>query len=344
LGNATGRILDDAPPEWTALVARDPNATATHRRAAWSALALVLPTSRVRFVAIEENGELVGGMPVVIERRAGLDWIHAMPLGLSGAPLARAGAHADVDRVACSTFSRMQRDLAAAGGLWTWYRPCGPEPEPAELERVSGEIRWTDAWNVDLEEGIEAARRRLDSDLRYDLRHAGKRGLICIEEPAALEEAYALHLGQRRQWPGTRAVPLEVSRRMLAAGDASGPVARLFTARDRRGLVGAILFLDHEREIMAWWSGARPEARAERAIALLYWSVAEWAARAGRARLNLGASVGRPGLQAFKGSLGARRIRVRALWLDARHARWPGRLAASLRGRLARRSEPGEGA
>ena len=298
---------------------------------------MILPAARVRFVAIEEDGRLIGGMPVIAERRGGLHRLYAMPVGLPGAPLARRGAHAAVDRAAAHALAALERGLNAAGGLWTLYRPCGPEVETESLAALSGETRWLDTWLIDLDRGLSAARARLEGSLRYDLRRSRSLGLQCREEPEALEEAYALHLRQSRRWPGARPIPLEVTRRLLApTGRDPGaePPARLFTARDERGLAAAIFFLDHAHEVLAWWSGARPGARAQRAIAHVYWWAAEWAEARGRVRLNLGGSAGQPGLEAFKRSLGGRRVRFPARWLGAVHAPWPARLADSLRRRL----------
>ena len=77
-------------------------------------------------------------------------------------------------------------------------------------------------------------------------------------------------------------------------------MARLFTARDARGLVAGIYFLDHRRELFAWWSGARPEAQALHVMPFLYARAALWAEAAGRARLNLGGTGGVSGLAGFK--------------------------------------------
>jgi GNAT superfamily N-acetyltransferase len=56
---------------------------------------------------------------------------------------------------------------------------------------------------------------------------------------------------------------------------------------------------------MPWWSGTHPDARGREAATLLLGSVVEWAAGAGRARVNLGGSAGLPALAAFKRALGA---------------------------------------
>jgi hypothetical protein len=278
-------------------------------------------------------------MGVLIERRATLHWIHALPFGLPGAPLARADRFEAVDRAAAEALSGLQRELAAVGGLWTLYRPHGGDFDPAGLDAIAGETRLLDAWVVDLEHGIDAAWRRLDSDARYDLRLARARGLEFREEPDAIVEAYTLHLRQTRAWPGYRPLPLELSRRLLMRSThRAGAPARLFTVRDPSGLLGAAFFLDHAREILAWWTGSRPAARAHRAMAFLYWSVVQWAHERGRLRLNLGGSLGLTGLEWFKHSLGARRLRYPSRWLDATRATLAGRIAAALqRGRGRRR-------
>src|SRR5262249_515010 len=92
-------VWREAPPAgWGELLRGDPNATPAHLPELWEAFAGILPGYAARFAAVEEGGELVGGAAAMIERRAGLHWIHSLPMVLPGAPLARPGRHADVDR------------------------------------------------------------------------------------------------------------------------------------------------------------------------------------------------------------------------------------------------------
>ncbi len=342
--SAAARCLDVPPAGWGGLLAADPNATAAHRPALWAALAGTLPGMTARVIVVEERGLLEGGMPVMIERRAGCHWLHALPALLPGAPLARAGGHLRVDRAAGAALGELQRDLGAAGGEWAAYRPGGPPVVADALERVTGETRTVEAALVDLAAGLESALARVDRKTRQEIRQARAR-LAFAEEPGALDEAYALHVAQSRAWRGHRPLPLELSRRLLEpAGDGLGPVARLFTARRHGVLLCATLVLDHPREAMPWWSGARPEARRQHAFAFLLWSVAEWAHAAGRARLNLGASAGSGPVAAFKDSLGATALRYPVRWLDARSAPLAGRLLAALQARARRGRARGEAA
>ena len=342
--SAAARCLDGPPAGWSELLAADPNATPAHRPALWAALAGVLPGMEARFVAVEERGVLEGGMPVVVESRAAFRWLHALPFLLPGAPLARTGGYARVDRAAAAALAELQRGLRAVGGEWAVYRPAGPAPAADALERVTGETRVLEAALVDLAAGLEPARTRVDRKTRQEIRQARAR-LAFAEEPGALEEAYSLHVAQARAWRGHRPLPLELSRRLLGpAGDGLGPVARLFTARHRGALSCAVLVLDHPREAMPWWSGAHPDARRQHAFPFLLWSVAEWAHAAGRARLNLGASAGSGPVVAFKGSLGATALRYPVRWLDAANAGAAGRLLAALQARARRGRARGEAA
>ena len=95
----------------------------------------MLPGLSVRCLAVAEGGALAGGMPVLVERRAGFHWLHALPFLLPGAPLARAGAHAAVDAAAAAGLRALQRETRAVGGEWALYRPAGPPVAP-ERARV----------------------------------------------------------------------------------------------------------------------------------------------------------------------------------------------------------------
>lgn len=330
----TARCLDRPPAGWRELIAADPGATAAHRPALWAALAAVRPGASARCLAVEAGGALRGGMPVLIERRAGFHWIRALPFLLPGAPLAVAGAHAEVDAAVAVALRELQRELRAVGGEWALYRPAGPPVAPAALEVPVGETRRVQAATIELADGPEAAWSRVDRETRRDIRHARAR-LAWAEEPEALEEAYALHVAQARAWSGHPLPPVELSRRLLAdGGDGLGPLARLFTLRRGGALLCATLALDHPRETMPWWSGADPAARRMGAFPLLLWGVVEWAARAGRARVNLGGSAGAEPVAVFKDSLGAGVVRYPVRWLGAPDAGAPGRALARLQRRL----------
>ena len=322
----------------------DPGAGPAHRAALWRALAAVTPGMRPCFLAVEDGAGLAGGMPVLLEARAGFHWLHALPHLLSGAPLARAGRHAAVDAAAAAALGALQRELRAVGGEWTVRRPEGPPIAAEALESVAGETRWSESATVDLVDGLGAAWSRVHRKTRQDLRQARSR-VVCAEEPGALDEAYALHAAQSRAWAGHRPLPLGLSQRLLEdGGDGLGPVARLFTARRDGALLCATLALDHPREVMPWWSGADPDARRLHAFPLLLWWVIEWAHGSGRARVNLGGSAGSGPVAAFKDSLGAASGRHPVRWRDASAATLPGRALAALQRRLRSRRPRGEAA
>lgn len=337
-------------------MAADPCATAAHRWHLCSILAQALPAMESRFVAVEREGRLVGGASVAIERRAGFHWIHSLPFLLPGAPLADEGARCAVDAAVARTLGALQRERRAVGGEWSLYRFREPPPAPEVIEAVSGETRMAETAVVDLADGLEAAWSRMERKTRQAIRGARAAGLAFAEEPEALPEAYALYARQARSWRGHRARPVELSRRLLsppaAAGAGSGgatpgaaaPLARLFTVRDARGLLSAVLALDHPRELMPWWSGTHPDARGREAAVLLLASLVEWAARAGRSRVNLGGSAGLATVAAFKRALGATTVCYPVRWLDARHASPAGRMIAAAQATLRRRRARGEAA
>jgi hypothetical protein len=337
MSGLASRCVDAAPGGWEALVRDDPGAGPSHRTELARAIAATVPGMRTLFVAVERDGALVGGCPVLVERRGPLQWVHVLPWGLSGAPLAVPGMHAEVDTMCATTLAGLKRDARAVGGGWVALRGAGPDVADGTLERIGGVTRLLECSRIDLAPGgIEAAWSRVDRKTRQDLRHARASGLVFAEEPAAVGAAHALHVRQGRGWRGHRAPPLELARRLLASGGGA-PAARLFTMRDRDGVVAALLALDHPREILPWWSGLHPGARHRHASALLLWSVVEWSAANGRAGVNLGGSAGLDPLRAFKASLGARSVRYPVRWFDAADAPWTGRLASGLL-RLRRRA------
>ncbi len=287
------------------------------------------------YLAVERDAGLRGGAVILHERRGGLHWLHGLPFLLSGAPLARPGAHAEVDREVADALAARIEELRAVGGEWVGYRPGGPAIDRACLEAIPGETRVVETALVELDGGLDAAWKRVERRTRQELQRARRSGIGVREEPETLEESYSLYRRQARGWHGHRPLPLELSRRLLEArgeGGAAEPPARLFVARDAGGVLAAALVLCGAREVMPWWSGSHPDARRRHAFALLLWSVVEWAASRHCARVNLGASAGRGTVEEFKRTLGASGYRFPVRWFGAERATWPGRLIGRLQG------------
>jgi hypothetical protein len=233
-----------------------------------------------------------------------------------------------VDRAVGAALGALRRQTRALGGAWSLYRPHGPAVAAEALAGLPGETRVLESAVIELSSGLDAAWRRVDRKTRQDIRHA-RAALRFEENPAALDAAYTLHAAQSRRWRGHAPLPLELSRRLVAAEGSGAPPARVFTVCDPRGLLSAAFALDHARETLVWWSGTHPEGRERQAFAFLLWSVVEWAAAAGRERVNLGASPGLDPVAAFKRSLGAQPTAYPVRWLDASGASTAGRVIAA---------------
>lgn len=348
------RWLDSPPADWDAWLRNDPSGAPGHRPEVARAMAAALPGMTAAWVAVGPEHDAAGGACVLIERRAGFHWLHAMPFLLGGAPLARPGEHARVDLAVAAALEARARSLGAVGGEWVLYRPGGPSPADEALERVGGETRWMESAIVDLGSGIEAAWRRVEGETRRSIEKARKHGLVFAEAPDEVEEGYRLYAAQARAFAGYRPRPLAFWRRLLepsasrpeaasqpeAAPPAkAGPAARLFVVRDERGVLATALTLVGGREAMVWLTGMDPSGRAVHAFPLLLWSLVEWGAGAGCVRVNLGASAGRDAVATFKRGLGAADYRHPVRWMGAGHAGALGRGLAALQRRL-RRGRP----
>jgi hypothetical protein len=336
--NERAGALDHVPAGWASLLAADPSASPAHRPEVWACLAAAIPGFEWRLLAHVESGSLVAGAPAVLSRRGPFRWLHALPWLLPAPPLALPGAHAAADAKLACAFAELAREWGVVGGEWSLYRPDGPAVSEAMLASVPGETRWFESALLRLDGGSATLFARMSRKQRQALEHARARGYAFAEEPAALDEAHALHLSQSHAWGRHQPLPLDLSRRLLAAGGAE-PVARLFTLRSRHGLVSATLALDSRHETFAWWSGTHAEGRRTNAFAFLLSCIAEWSATRGRRRLNLGASTGLPHVATFKASLGAESFRYPVRRLDARAAGWAGRAIAALQ-RAVRRGRP----
>jgi Acetyltransferase (GNAT) domain len=333
------RCLDAAPAGWDALLDADPDTTPSHHPEVWRAIAATLSSFETRVIVVEADGRLIGGAPFMIERRAGLCWIHALPFLLPAAPLSLPGHRHAVDLAVADALATAQRELRAVGGEWSCYRAGADLMASHALEIPGGETRWMDAAVLELGSGLDEARRAMGRKTRQGIARAMDSGLRCADDASALEEAYALHARQSRAWSAHRPLPLDLSRRLIASG-----LARLLTARDARGLLCAAFALEGARETFLWWSGSHPDTRQSESYAALLWWSAQQAAERGCVRLSLGSSRSLAKLESFKDTLGARRVRFPVRWLDARHAPPIGRLAAALQARLRRGRARGDGA
>src|SRR5258708_17967304 len=97
LSAAAVRWTEEPPADWDELLRSDPGASPSLHAAVAGAFAAVLPGHSRAFLLVERAGRTLGGMPVVVERRGAVRWLHALPMLLPAAPIARAGAHAEVD-------------------------------------------------------------------------------------------------------------------------------------------------------------------------------------------------------------------------------------------------------
>ena len=340
------RWQERPPAAWSEWLVTDPGASPAHHPAVMRALTLSGTGMIPRWLVVERDGREIGGMPVVVQRRGGFQWIHALPSLLPGAPLAATGCRDEVDRAAAGAIEALAAELGVVGGAWSLYRTDAP-PFPEELLLgVGGETRHFEAAHVPLAGGAEVLLQRMDRKTRKEMRQARERGLTVAEDDEALIEAYVLYRKQAKAWRAHGGVPLELLRRLLwpdleppADGERA---ARLFAVRGARGLRAATLALDGPHETLLWWSGSHPDARGTHAFPLLLGSVMEWAHARGRTRVNLGASAGLDPLLAFKESLGAVPFVYPVHWLDARHARGAGRALGWLQQRLRRGRYRGE--
>jgi hypothetical protein len=341
VGGVRVRTQPDPPAGWDELVAADPASSPSHRSGLAEAFAAVRPGQTVEYLVAEDAIGLAGGVVLCASRVVGVEWLHALPMTLPGAPVARPSCRDAVDAALAEAFAARAGAASLAGGEWVCYRPGAPVAE-AHLERLPGETRRHRAAVIDIRGG---GARRWESDKRerYELRRAARAGVRYAEDPDALEACYALHLAQSRRWLGHRPLPLALLRRLLAdPGRGRRPLARLFCAHGPRRLLGGLLVLDHEHETLAWWSGAHPEARGVAAFrSLVVWAI-EWAAAAGRERFNLGGSAGLAGVASFKRALGAAEIEYPVRWLAPARTGSRARLVAALQRRVRRGRRRGD--
>ena len=287
------------------------------------------------FVTAELEGALVGGLPVVVRRRRGLQRLESSVDGTLAGPQVideldshEAGAvraalgHALAEQVAGAT---VVAAMSVAADLPAGARNALP------LRRWRRELY--DAAVVDCRQGLEHVERELWTNNRRNERNRGlKRGctLQAERDPETVARWYPLYAAKSGEW-AQAPVPLSFLQELLSL-----PEQRcvLNTVRLDGEIIGGHFCFRSRDQLVAWQGAARPDVqRTHFPTTLVYWQDIRWACQKGLAAVDFGGSVGRDSLRDFKRRCGARPS-PRCQWSTrSRLGNLLHRVASHLRGR-----------
>lgn len=310
-------VLDSLPAELDVLADSAPRATFYHTRAWLESLAAAYPRLELRCLVARDAGALRGFMPFFVSRRGPLRASWSLPFGTYGGPVSDDG---DADRALLDAF---RRELSRPGTVeagWVDFHNGAPDPACA-VESATTHL-------VDLRGGFDAVwNHGYDKPRRRRVRRAEEQGVTV--RPAAGEDDvhrfFAVYRERLDAWKSGGGHPETLFHELVRRG--GGTRTRLFVAAHEGEVVGGHLNLYHRASVIAWYGMASARGDELNAGTLLYAHCMRDACEAGHADYNLGASLGKPSLIAYKESLGGVEYRYRIL----RYRRLAGRIIGALR-------------
>jgi CelD/BcsL family acetyltransferase involved in cellulose biosynthesis len=281
--------IDD--PRWLELVARDPAATAFHHPA-WSYALSAAYGFRPLLIAVEEDGALVAGLPLLeIRSLRGRRWV-ALPFTDRCAPLGS-------PRYAARLVNELEAARASAGVS---------SLEVREPIRLDGAGRPTFVRHVvPLEPDVDAVERRYAPSVRRANRQAetsGARLRIGTTEQDVAELFYGLHIDTRRRL----GLPVQPRRFFRHLWRCLGPELCRTVLLEVRGqpIAGVILLTWNKNLVFKYGASDRRHWRL-RPNNLLFAETIRWACANGYTEFDLGRTdVGAETLRRFKRGWGAR--------------------------------------
>ena len=293
-----------ASEEWDRLIAEDPRATFFHTRHWARLLGSALAGMGAGFLVARSDGAAVAGMPFARVRRAGVTVLASMPFGTFGGPVLGRGAPPGAASALVGAFARLAAAPLVGAAHLVDFAGRVHEPPPGFAAVVE------EAQVVRLARPPEAIRASYKPSARNKIRRAQAAGVAVRRASSEGDFAeYGDMLAECcRRW-GTRCDFGPAFFRELSRVDPA--MAQMWLAEhEGRIVAGDLNFALHDM-VVNWGNVSRDSARALAPNNLLHDTAIEEGHRAGLALMNLGASAGIEGVDAFKASFGAERVQFR---------------------------------
>ncbi len=309
-----------APEEWGRLVREDSRAT-FFQTSEWSGLLSgTVRGMRSSYLTGSVDGELVCGLPLVRIGKAGFGVLASMPYGTFGGPVIGHGAPPDAVRDLVSAFARLAASpLVAAAHLVDFagrlrepppgFHAVGEEAQIVRLARPAG-----------IQAGFKpAARNKI------------RKALIAgVTVRRAEKESDFLEYGRiladcSRRWGGRCDFGPAFFRRL---SQLDPDIVQMWLAEHEGKTIGGDLNFALHGMIVNWGNVSLESAKQLAPNNLLHATAMEEGLRAGLALMNLGASAGIEGVDAFKASFGTERVAFSRFTMEKP---WYGAVRALLR-------------
>lgn len=287
--------VDDA--EWEALIGRDPRAHVLHHPDVLRIVAREDPAWVPRWFEVRDaDGTLRAGMGTVERSRAGWKLRVTGAHGLYGGPVAAPEDEAAEARLA-RAFGRRERWRTLHREL-VWHGAAPPRGPWGGLQALDAATLDT-AGPPDFEAWL---REVFPMNRRNESNRSVRRGLTMEidAQGTSLEAFHPLYAARSEGW-GVPPIPCGVMQALVARFEEIFVVV----ARDADGaLVGAHVCVDMGDELFAW-VGTTERRKDVFPATMIVREEVRWCYAHGRARVNLGSSIGREGIRGYKKLMGA---------------------------------------
>jgi len=241
---------------------------------------------------------------MIRQRKLSLSRFLSMPFGTYGGPIS-AGADERVDAEllrALRSVLAERRSLSFACAL-----PPDRGPLPEALASILGQpkVLGMSTHILELDGDFERVWKRYQKRNRAVIRKAIAAGtdVRVVSGPKAATTLHGLYARQARGWRGHR--PYKYRLIEGCATYEGRPFTQLWQAVIGNHVMSSLLAFYDDREVFPWLMGSTPECRKLGVNNYLVSEMIRDACNRGFSRVNLGGSMGNPGIEHFKRALGA---------------------------------------
>ncbi|HXV12882.1 MAG TPA: GNAT family N-acetyltransferase [Candidatus Krumholzibacteria bacterium] len=308
-------VVDTFPPELDAVADASARATFYHTSTWLTSLAGAYPRLRLRCLLAEEGGRALAYLPYFTTRRGPFESLWSLPFATYGGPVGDPTAAAEL----LAAYSRQLERRNVLEVNWVDYYNA--------FEPAGGEVEIALTHVVDIAPGFDVVwRERFDSSRRRRARRAEEAGVVVrrATEASDVRSFVEVYRSRLERWEARSGHPEALFQSLLARG---GERVGLYLATHQGDVVGGQINFYHRDTVTSWYGMASPRGNELHAGVLLYATFLREACEAGFGACNLGASLGKESLIAFKRALGGEPHEYRSVT----HRRRVGRLLAAAR-------------
>lgn len=309
---------------WAELLERYPHRSPFHHEG-WARVLATSDTALDVFwlLAVDSDGRYLGGVPLIRQRKFSLIRFLSMPYGTYGG-LVSAECDQEVEVELLRSLKGVlakSRSLSFACAL---PPDCGPWPDrlrlvlgvPTVLE-MSTHILELNGDFVRIWEGYQKRNRAI---IRKAI--AAGAGVSVVSGPKAATTLHGLYTRQAGGWSDHR--PYKYRLIEGCATYEGRAFSQIWQASIDGRVLSSLLAFYNDREVFPWLMGSTPECRNLGINNYLVSEIIRDACNRGLARVNLGGSMGNPGIEHFKRALGG-------IKTPTYHYIWDGRLFSMAR-------------